>query len=222
MDRFPQVVGPVHGMAVLFDKQKRFIESEQLFHRCLKLQPGNPDVYCDLGYSHYLQRRWSDAEMNLKQALQWNKDHRRSHNHLGALMYQTDRGKEGLQHFLLAGCSRAEAHMNAGLINSLNGNLLEGRKEYRLAFAGNPELPELRQRITELDTLLAGTQAEKKAVVIQANSQQPLSSHAIRTVNHRETASKPQNPFVIPATDRQGSIRISPRREASDRCHFSG
>ena len=37
--------------------------------KALKLSPGSPDIYCDMGYSLYLQRRSAEAEMNLRQAI---------------------------------------------------------------------------------------------------------------------------------------------------------
>ena len=59
-------------MAVVHDKQGEFRESAELYRKALQLSPGNPDIFCDMGYSLYLQRRWAEAEMNLRQAIAWN------------------------------------------------------------------------------------------------------------------------------------------------------
>src|SRR5262249_20473956 len=73
-------------LAVLHDKQGKFRESAELYRKALEARPGDPDVYCDMGYSFYLQRRWAEAEMNLRQAVSLNPDHRRAHNNLALLL----------------------------------------------------------------------------------------------------------------------------------------
>ena len=63
-------------MAVLHDKQGKFRESAELYRKALSGAPGDPDIFCDMGYSFYLQRRWAEAEMNLRQAIALNREHR--------------------------------------------------------------------------------------------------------------------------------------------------
>ena len=41
-------------LAVLHDKQGKFRESADLYHKALTLKPGDPDIFCDMGYSFYL------------------------------------------------------------------------------------------------------------------------------------------------------------------------
>ena len=69
MQQHPKCSEAVHRLAIIRDQANRFDESRTLFQKALKLQPGRPEIYCDLGYSQYLQRRWTQAEMNLRQAI---------------------------------------------------------------------------------------------------------------------------------------------------------
>src|SRR5262249_41799468 len=54
-------------LAILHDQQGQFIESATMYQKALKAQPGSAEIYCDMGYSLYLQQRWPEAEMNLRQ-----------------------------------------------------------------------------------------------------------------------------------------------------------
>src|SRR5262245_30611556 len=73
-------------IAILQDKQGKFRESEESYRKALKADPANPNIYSDRGYSLYLQHRWADAEMNLKQAITLKPDLLRAHNNLGLVM----------------------------------------------------------------------------------------------------------------------------------------
>ncbi|HET6574296.1 MAG TPA: tetratricopeptide repeat protein, partial [Fimbriiglobus sp.] len=45
-------------LAVAANKEGMFVEAAEHFQKALELQPDNPDIHCDLGYSLYLQQRW--------------------------------------------------------------------------------------------------------------------------------------------------------------------
>jgi Flp pilus assembly protein TadD len=151
IDRSPKQVEAVHRLAILYDQQGRFAESEKLFRKALKLRPGNSNVFCDLGYSFYLQRRWSEAEMNFRQAIELDKEHARAHNHLGLLLSQLDRREEALAQFRKAGCTLAEAHTNAALILTLDGRMIDAQEEFQYAFAAGPKSVVPRLRTEETD-----------------------------------------------------------------------
>src|SRR6056297_2045894 len=73
-------------LAVLEDRQGRFDESADLYRRALEASPGDPEVFADRGYSLYLQRRWGEAEMNLRQAIALRPDDARAHNNLALVL----------------------------------------------------------------------------------------------------------------------------------------
>jgi Tfp pilus assembly protein PilF len=65
-------------LALLHDEQGKFRESAEWYRKALQSWPGNADIFCNMGYSLYLQRRWTEAEMNLQQALALKPDHVRA------------------------------------------------------------------------------------------------------------------------------------------------
>ncbi|MHC5544496.1 tetratricopeptide repeat protein, partial [Singulisphaera rosea] len=73
-------------LAILADQRGATKEASQHFARALKLDPKNPEILCDLGYSSYLQRRWSDAEDYLRKAIALQPRHARSHTNLGLVL----------------------------------------------------------------------------------------------------------------------------------------
>jgi Flp pilus assembly protein TadD len=148
--------GPAyHRLAIIEDQARRFDESGPLFQKALKLQPHKAEIFCDLGYSQYLQRRWSDAETNLRQSLVLQPDMKRAHNHLGMLLVQMDRRDEALTEFRRAGCTLVQAHMNCAVALVSNDRLAEAREEYEVARAAGPVPKELETRLAQLGRLVA-------------------------------------------------------------------
>lgn len=155
IDRFPKDATAVHTLAILYDQHGQFDKSSGLFRQALKLQPGNPDVFCDIGYSQYRQRRWGDAEMNLKQAIKLDDNHSRAHNHLGMLMSQLGKRSAALAQFGKAGCDTSQAHMNLAFVMTLNDRLLDARQEYEFALDADPTSRDARFRLQKLDSVIA-------------------------------------------------------------------
>src|SRR5919112_703888 len=83
-------------LAILHDRQGQFRESAALYQQALTARPGDPDIYSDKGYSLYLQRRWVEAEMSLRQAIVLKPDPQRGHNNLGLVLAHTGRLEPGL------------------------------------------------------------------------------------------------------------------------------
>ena len=141
-------------MAVIHDKQGEFRESAELYRKALKLSPGNPDIYCDMGYSLYLQRRWAEAEMNLRQAIALNANFARAHNNLAMLLARDTRVEAALNEFQKGGSDQASAHANVAFVLTTE-NRWDEAKEYQLALAANPSSKELKDRLDQLNALVA-------------------------------------------------------------------
>ena len=103
-------------MAVVHDKQGEFRESAELYRKALELSPGNPDIYCDMGYSLYLQRRWAEAEMNLRQAIALNANLARAHNNLAMVLARDTRVEAALNEFQKGGSDKATSHANVAFV----------------------------------------------------------------------------------------------------------
>jgi len=155
LEQNPKHADAAHRLAILCDRQNRFKESDKYFRLALKSRPGDPNLFCDVGYSHYRQRRWADAEMNLKQATAIEKTHARAHNHLGLLYAQMDRRKDALAEFKLAGCNASQAHTNVALVLSLNDRLEAAQQEYVAALNADPTSDEVRSRLQKIESVLA-------------------------------------------------------------------
>ena len=127
-------------LAILHDKQGKFRESADLYRKALALRPGDPDIFCDMGYSFYLQRRWAEAEMNLRQSLAVNPEHRRAHNNLALLLVRDNRLGDALAEFGKAGSDPVQAHMNLAFALTIDQRWESARAEYQRAWRSIPPL----------------------------------------------------------------------------------
>jgi Tfp pilus assembly protein PilF len=183
-------------LAVLHDKQGKFRESAEFYRKALQLRPGDAEIFSDMGYSLYLQRRWAEAEMNLRQAIAVNPEFPRAHNNLALLLARDNRLDEALAEFRKAGNKLAEAHLNLAFALTMDQHWGPARAEYERALALDPASAKAKARVAELNALLAkledpsrkrGTQ-DKALMTTAATVPQP----------RRQTASAVN---VRPATD---------------------
>jgi tetratricopeptide (TPR) repeat protein len=156
--------GDAYGrLAVIHDKQGKFRESAELYRQALEASPGNPDVFCDMGYSLYLQRRWAEAEMNLKQAIALDHDHARAHNNLALVLSRGGRTDEALAEFRKAGCDEAQARENIAFALTTERRWGEARQQYQLALKSRPDSTTPSARLKQLDTLVARVDGPKRS-----------------------------------------------------------
>ena len=142
-------------MAILNDKQGKFRESAELYRKALALQPGSPDIFCDMGYSFYLQRRWAEAEINLRQSIAINPEHQRAHNNLALLLVRDSRLDDALAEFRKAGNTLVQAHMNMAFALTTDQRLESARSEYERALALDPSNQLAKARLDQLSALVA-------------------------------------------------------------------
>jgi len=142
-------------MAIVNDKQGKFRESADLYRKALAMHPGDPDIFCDIGYSLYLQRRWAEAEMNLRQAIAVNPEHLRAHNNLALLLARDNRLDDALAEFRRAGNDTVQAHLNLAFALTTDQRWESARAEYKRALALDPSSQLASTRLAELDNLLA-------------------------------------------------------------------
>lgn len=144
-----------HRLAVVHDRHGNYEVSGLLFRRALELSPGNAEVFCDLGYSMYLQDRWSEAEMNLRQAIAINPGNRRAHNNLGLVLAHVGNSNASLAEFRRAGCTATDAHMNLAYVQTLHQNWAEARWHYGVALRADPSSEKAKSRLAKLEMLIA-------------------------------------------------------------------
>jgi Tfp pilus assembly protein PilF len=190
-------------LAVLHDRKGEFRQSAELYRQALEADPGNPDIYCDQGYSLYLQRRWADAEMSMRQAIVLRPEDARAHNNLGLILAHDHRDSEAVAEFRKAGASRADAHNNMAFALTTEGRWPDARAQYRLALAADPTSERARVRLRELDTLLAKADSNRSAApqLAKVETRRPATPHDSRLVPASATAPAPSpSPRPNPST----------------------
>jgi Tfp pilus assembly protein PilF len=142
-------------LAVLHDRQGKFSEAAEMYHRALALRPGDPDLFCDVGYSFYLQQRWAEAEMNLRQAIALRPEHARARNNLGLLLARTGQDDAALAEFRKAGCTEADARVNVAFGLTLESRWADARRHYREALAADGSCLAAKKGLENLEAVLA-------------------------------------------------------------------
>lgn len=120
-------------MAVLHDKLGQFAQAAAMYRDAIRLDPGNPEIFADVGFSLYLQERWEDAEMNLRQALAIHPQLQRAHNNLALVLARTDRIEEALAEFHRGGCEWTDAHANVAFVMATQGKHQLAQMHHQLA-----------------------------------------------------------------------------------------
>jgi Flp pilus assembly protein TadD len=134
-----------------------------MYHKALAVHPGDPAVYCSLGYSFYLRGRMTESEMNLRQAIAIHPEQTKAHNNLGLVLGRAGRDEEALDEFRKAGCDQASAHTNLALAQALEHHLPEARQNYERALALSPSSVEARTGLQQLNLLQAKLDGAKPA-----------------------------------------------------------
>ena len=163
LKRQPNHPVATHRLAVLTDRQGNHEASAPLFLRALELSPENAEIFCDLGYSMYLQDRWSEAEMNLRQSIALDPDNHRAHNNLGLVLAHQGKTNASLVEFRQAGCTSTDAYMNLAYVQMLNENWTESRRHYGLALQADPASEKAKIRLEKLESLITKVQALAQA-----------------------------------------------------------
>jgi Flp pilus assembly protein TadD len=140
-------------LAVLHDKRGKFAESAMYYDKALKASPGDPEVFCDKGYSLYLQHNLDAAETALRQAIALKPGFPRAHNNLGLVLGHKGRRSEALGEFAKAGCNLADAHLNLAFVLAVDGRWDEAQKQYALVLAADPKSEAARHGLKEVGRL---------------------------------------------------------------------
>ena len=125
-------------LAILAERRGDPAGSSMRFDLALKIDPKNPEIHCDRGYSHYLRRRFKEAEASLRSALASDGSHARSHNNLGLVLAARGDKEGAIAEFVRAGCDEADARANLGLVLAMEGRYAEAREQYALAVRSKP------------------------------------------------------------------------------------
>jgi Tfp pilus assembly protein PilF len=179
LKRDPKRADAHHRLAVLCDRRADFKGSAKQYDEAARLDPKNPEILCDRGYSYYLQRRWADSEESLRQALKLSPRHARSHNNLGLVLGRQGKREEALVEFARAGCDRSDAQTNLGLVLALEGHFDDAAEAYQTALATKPKSPTAREGV--LAATLAAKGGPAASTVASSPSADPAVARASAT-----------------------------------------
>lgn len=171
-----------HRLAILHDKIGDRKKAHAYYRAALKRDPENPVIHCDLGYSYYLQSRLSESEASLRRALALKPTFRLAHNNLGLLLARTDRSREGLREFSLAGLSEAEARTNLTHSLMLEKRWDEASREWQLADREKVTSEAVRQKLARMKTALAHVETNSPPVAVQVIHVEPGGTLRTETV----------------------------------------
>ena len=125
-------------LAIIAERRGDPAASAMRFDLALKIDPRNPEIHCDRGYSQYLRRRFKEAEASLRSALASDHSHARSHNNLGLVLAVRGDKEGAIAEFRRAGCDESDAMANLGLVMAMEGRYAEAREQYALAVRSKP------------------------------------------------------------------------------------
>jgi len=157
-------------MAGAFDRMGRFTQADVHYQQALKLAPRDPKVWNDIGYSYYLQNRWSDAERALKTAETMEPNNPRVLTNLGLALAAQGKDDEALTALSRAN-GPAAGHANLGFILAAQGKSEQARRHYEHALALQPQLTAARDAIARID---AGAKSGASSALASAENPRPV------------------------------------------------
>jgi tetratricopeptide (TPR) repeat protein len=128
-----------HRLGVLAVRQGNLEEGMRQLQQARPLQPNDPELLCDLGYTLYLQGRTQDAAAVLGEVLERNPKHQRAANNLGLVLGQQGNLAESLAMFRRVNADAA-AHANLAYVHSQRGELDKAEQQYSRALDYDDEL----------------------------------------------------------------------------------
>jgi tetratricopeptide (TPR) repeat protein len=137
-------------MGAALDRLGRFEQAENEYRTALKLNPNDPKVWNDAGYSYYMQGRLDDAERALKTAAKLDPNNTLIMTNLGLALAASGKTDAALAEFTRAG-GPAIGHANLAYMLAAMGNSAEAQKHYRIALQHQPELGPAKMALAALD-----------------------------------------------------------------------
>ena len=137
-------------LAVVHDRLGEFQESAGYYAKALAAAPGDAEIFCDKGYSLYLQRRWAEADVCLRQAIALKPRLPEPTTTCGLLLARDGKVDEALAEFGRGRTAPCRAHQNVAFVMSTERRWDEARRQYELAIAANPASTTARERLAEL------------------------------------------------------------------------
>ncbi len=147
----PERYEAYHRLAVVCDRQQRFLEAESLYTQAIRLNPKDPNLFNDLGYCYLLQGKLDKAERALLKAVGISPANERYRNNLGLVYGYQGRYQEALEQFRRGG-SEADAWYNLAYVQWIRTEVDAARQSLEKALAINPGHGPARESLVRLST----------------------------------------------------------------------
>jgi Flp pilus assembly protein TadD len=163
LEHDPENFAALQHLATIRDRRCEFGEAEKVYQKLAKARPRDSNVYSDWGYSHYLRNNWTEAEKQLRHALELNSHSELAHCNLGLVLGQQGRYPEALREFQAAPMSEAQAHCNLAFVYWSQNKVEDAQRECRLARQMEPQCIQAKELLARLDAPRDGAQARASA-----------------------------------------------------------
>ena len=137
-------------IAAAYDRIGQFAQAETHYRLALQLTPNDHHIWNDVGYSYYLQNRWSDSERALRTAATMAPQDGRVQINLGLTLAASGKTDEAYD-CLAKVAGPAVAHANLGYILASSGKRVEAREHYMAALRLQPEYTPFQRALRKLD-----------------------------------------------------------------------
>lgn len=147
----PKTARYVHRFAVVSMMLNDHQRAHSAFQRAYELEPDNPELLADMGYSAYLQQEYAQAEQLLSASLQQAPNNPRAKSNLALAIGCQGRYDESLVLFReIHGQDEAEVLCNLAYVKSQRGDVGEARKLYKQVLALDPDMKKAKTALAQL------------------------------------------------------------------------
>lgn len=200
----PRQAKPLHRLAVIADRQRLYDRAHQRYERALALEPDNPKLRNDYGYSLVLAGQPQAAIEQLQIAA--NTGEPRAQNNLAMAFVLADQEDAAMEQFLAAN-SQADAHYNMAVaIQRRDGPGDHARAERHLQWALQAE-PQHPLATKALETLPRDAEAPRRGEVRLVAYREGISEPVAALPNARSGASRRALHRQAQAAAREGVSR---------------
>jgi Flp pilus assembly protein TadD len=169
------------------DRLGRFAQAETHYKKALGLNPKDPKIWNDAGYSYYLQGRWADAEQALKSAARLAPDDERIRTNLGLTLAAAGRTDDALA-LLSRSNGNAIGHANLGFSLAASGQLEQARRQYEMALSLRPDMDVARRALARLDVQQKSSQSVDKSNALASTDARAIAQPSEPGVSQTSTA----------------------------------
>jgi tetratricopeptide (TPR) repeat protein len=166
-----------------------FSKSAQYYQQSLRLSPKNPKVLSDLGYSYYMQKRLSESEAVLRQAIDAAPADALAHNNLGLVLGAAGRYEEAFEQFAAVSNTKAEARVNLAYTMVRNQRFDDAKQQLALALRENPELPAAKALFASLGPDASEDVGSKEVGLASAAPERDETTGRVRAALHTASTS---------------------------------